>query len=548
MVLLLRLRLRAAWNAVRFGRPMPLLVGAALALGSLALFVAIFLLFAALLTTARVAGEETLHRLIGRTALFLFLFLLAGAVPFVSSTLFAPGDLPLLLASPARPAAVVLARLLDAVVVSSAQFMVIGVPLLVASAQALRLSVAGWLAFVVILLLFLALPALATAALLLTLARIAGLRRVRGVVAVVSAALAVGMCLLMVAEFAGQASRFGRASLDVSLPGAALDLPPPPGWFPSTWATDALIAVGAGRPAKAMPPFVLLLGSVVLCGAACVALGRRVLLGETLLEDDGGGAQAARRSLLDVFLNLLPLAPSMRALLAKDLRYVLRDQVLLSQIGIPIILYLVPFVLAPQALGQGASRADLFALSAGMVATIVFMETSILSLSSVGLEGQAFWIPRAAPVTTATFVRAKFLTAFGVSLALCVPLLLLSCLVFRAPLTWTGASIGGLIVAAAALCGLGVGIAGIFPRFVYENPAHRASLAALVWGFVGATLYVVVAMALLAGAFIAAQHAPERSTALIGGAVGLFGLLSLLTGVAPLVLAVKRLEGYSGEE
>lgn len=108
--LLLNMRWRAARNAVRFARPAHRLLGAALSLGGAALFVVLFLIFAALLSATRATGEETLHRLIARTLLFLFLFLLGGAVPFVASTLFAPGDLPLLLAAPARPLAVVVAR------------------------------------------------------------------------------------------------------------------------------------------------------------------------------------------------------------------------------------------------------------------------------------------------------------------------------------------------------------------------------------------------------------------------------------------------------
>ena len=560
--LLLRLRARSAWNAVRFAKPLHRRVGAVLGLGSLLLFAGIFAAFRVLLAAVAQTGEtDLLHALIGRTFLFLFLFLLAGAVPFVSGALFAPGDLALLLAAPVRPGAVVVARLLDAALVSSAQFVVIGLPLLVASAASVGLVGWGWLAVPFLVLLFLLLPALLTAALLLGVARVVGLRRVRGAVALASALLAVGMCLLMVGEFAGQAGRVGAggiAAISNAAAGGAFRLPAPPSFLPSTWASDALIALASPRPARSFVPFGALLVATLFSGALAVLVGRRVLLGETLLEGDNGGAGGTgKTSALEKGLGRIgTLSPAARALVAKDARYIARDLVLLSQIGIPVILYLVPFVIAGRASGTGAAlgQSEVWGLSAGLVGVIAYMETSILGLSSVGLEGQGFWMVLHAPVGAATFVRAKFVVACGASLALCLPLYLFSCVVFGASAPVTLAGTGVLIVACAALSGLAVGIAGVFPRFVYDNPAHRASLAALIWGFVGATVYVLLAGVVLGGgAWFSLQ--PQWSgprgggASLIWAATGaLFLLLSLLTAVIPLLLARARLDGYAWEE
>lgn len=557
LALLLGQRARAARNAVRFAPRVHRLVGGALGLGGLALFAGIFAAFFVLLLGAREAGNVLLvHALVGRTFLFLFLFLLAGAVPFVSGTLFAPGDLPLLLASPARPGAVVIARLLDAVWVSSAQFIVIGLPLLFASAGALGLAWWGWLVFGLLVALFLLLPALLTAVLLLVLARAAGLRRVRAAVALLSALLAVGMCLLLVSEFAGQTNRIGATGLravTVALSGSAagLDVPPAPPYLPSAWATDALIALASPRPANALAPLGLLLGTTLACGALAAWLGRRVLLGETLLEGEGGTGAAGKtgESAFERLLQRWGLSPAVRALVVKDVRYVGRDLVLLSQIGVPVILYLVPFVIAGQLRrgGAGIGGTELWALSAGLVGVIAYMETSILGLSSIGLEGRGFWTVLHAPVGAEAFVRAKFVVAFGASLLLCVPLLLFSSLVFGIGAGTTLVAAGVLVFACAALCGLSVGIAGLFPRFVYDNPAHRASLAALVWGFVGATLYVVLAgLTIGGGAWLAFQQA-EKSALVRAGTSALFVLLSILTAVVPLLLARSRLDGYAWE-
>lgn len=573
--LLLRLRLRTGWNALRFLSRAHRIVSGLLFVGGIALFALILVLFAVLLGTTRTAAGPALqHSLIERTVLFLFLFLLSGGVPFVSSTLLTAGDLPLLAAAPVRPAAIVAARLVDAILVSSAQFVVIGVPLLIASAWALDLMPGGWLLFVVVLVLFLALPALLVATLLLGLARLLGMRRVRSAVALASAALAVGMCLLTVSEFSRQSS--GASGIaerlrqqttgqtvraEAVLRDAAVAGPEtrPSAWLPSTWVSDILIALsparraGTGIASAAMPLFYLV-GAAVGTGLLCLWLGGPVLVGETLLEGEHSGSgrrgrPPGRQSALDRLLSaFFFLSLPERALIAKDLRYVSRDLVLLSQIGIPVILYLVPFVIAGQIKGSGASTSDLLALSVGIVATIVYMETSILSLSSVGLEGRAYWLAMTAPVSVGRLLRAKWWAAFGVSVALCAPLLISSCLVFGASLRGTALGTLALTVICAALCGLGVGLSALFPRFVYENPAHRASLSALIWGFVGATAYVLLAALFLGGGIVAAAQWPERAASLLWGGVTLFALLSLATGLVPLLWGMGRLAAFAWEE
>lgn len=551
----MRLRWQSGRNAARFARPSHRWVGVGLSLGSALLFAGIGVAFAHLLATVRQENSLLFVSLVERTVFFLFLFLLAGGIPFVSSALLTPGDLSLLACSPLRPVMIVGARLLDAVAVSSGQFVVIGVPLLIAAGWALGLSVSGWVVFVPLLLLFLALPALLVAVLLLALARVVGVRRLRTAVAITSAVLSLLMCLFTVREVSARASgatllaEGGRLSSVAPLP---VDTTPSPAWLPSTWTSDALLALGTEEtrrhPRRAVEGIVLLALLTALATGSCLALGGPVLVGERLLEQDGATRRRSdRRSPLDASLALLPLAPPVRALIAKDLRYVARDLVLLSQIGIPIILYLVPFVLAGQMKGPQGSG-DLLLLSLGIVGTIVYMETSILGLSSIGLEGRAFWLVLVAPVSARRFVRAKFLFAFLTSLAVGAPLYAASCLFFGGG---GKALLVGLLVltlSSAALCGLATGLAGLFPRFVYDNPAHRASLAALIWGFVGASTYVFLAAGFLGGGAFAAQQWPEQTAWFLGGGAAMFALFSAGTAFVPLLAARARLEGYAWEE
>src|SRR5207244_1535126 len=146
------------------------------------------------------ATPNTLNDLVYQICYFLFLFLLAGAVPFVASTLLHAGDYALLSAAPIRPRDVVAAKLLDATVTNSLQFTVIGLPALAACAASLHLGPAGWLLMPAVVALFILLPALMTAFFLLLALSLLGMRRIRGAIAAVNAVMALGVCLTMVTQ------------------------------------------------------------------------------------------------------------------------------------------------------------------------------------------------------------------------------------------------------------------------------------------------------------------------------------------------------------
>src|SRR4029453_6803652 len=102
------------------------------------------------------------------------------------------------------------------------------------------------------------------------------------------------------------------------------------------------------------------------------------------------------------------------ALIVKDFKYLWRDSVLVSQLMMPLILFLVPFMLAFQDTNTPL-RDELFPFAVAMIGFILFMQTSILSLSSVGLESRSFWIVLASPNGGYALLRAKFVMSVVVS-------------------------------------------------------------------------------------------------------------------------------------
>lgn len=541
---LMRLRAQTAWNIVRSLPTHHRVIHTIFGIGAAVVFVLVLVGFAGFLNGARKHDPTLANQLIERVVFMLFLFLFAGGLPFVSGVLLTPGDLSLLAASPLRPPAVVAARLIDATWAASAQFLVIGVPLLLGSGYALGFGLLEWLVYIPLLLLFLMLPALLVALLLLLMARILGIRRVKLAVSITSAILSLLLCLLMVKEFSQRSTVF---STDIAvLTEAARTIPPVPAWIPSSWVADAMIALEAGNYGQVAAGLGLLLLVTGVVFALCVYFGGPLLIGESLLEGDGSGATGQKRGLADIFLSLLPLSPPVRALIAKDARYVARDLVLLSQIGIPLILYFVPYVIGAQLgpTGQG----DIFILSLSIVGMILYMECSIFGLSSIGLEGRGFWLILSAPITMPSLIFAKWFSAVGAALTIVLPLYLISCVAYRAEIRYLTIGLPILILNCCALCGLSVGISGLFPRFVYDNPAHRASVSALIWGFFSATAYLLISGVVLGGSLWASYNWPERGTTffILGGV--LFVILAVGASTIPLLTARARLEGYPWEE
>jgi ABC-2 type transport system permease protein len=291
---------------------------------------------------------------------------------------------------------------------------------------------------------------------------------------------------------------------------------------------------------------------IALLYLACMQWGGRLLSAASLAEETGptqvsiGGGNTVRvhrSGLLAIFSS--PVA----AMIVKDLRYVLRDSVLLSQLGMPVILFFVPFVLAiqHQATRTVASPAEIYPFAASMTGIIVFMQTSIMSLSSIGLESRSFWLVLASPNAGRTVLWAKFVMSTVVSASIGLFLTAASAIVFQASLTVFIVQAGLVVLCSAALCGMGVGISAALPRFVYENPAHRVSAWAMILGFLSTIAYLTFAGVLAAVAWYVAGQMADQAGLIWAVCGGTFVVMSLLAIGVPMAIGARRLEVYQWE-
>jgi ABC-2 type transport system permease protein len=543
-LLLVEARVRSMKNVVRHALDrQPLIAFAFVSLG-IALFTVIFGAFHILLSLASNPAAE--RRLVFEVFYFLFFFLLAGAVPFVASSLLHAADHQLLGAAPIRPRTIVAAKLLDATVTNSLQFTVIGIPAIVACGATLGLGFLGWIALTANVLMFVLLPALITSLLLMLALALFGMQRVRGAIAAVNAILALVVCMTIVIQTSNLQLQHGIQGFGrFRDPNAHASV----FYAPSAWFAQSLLSFSKGDPVQGGLSLLLPLALIAILYATCMIMGDRLLSADALSEEGSVGGSRARRRATKRSQSRSHISPPLAAVILKDFRYVLRDSVLVSQLAMPIILFLVPFALQTQeAFRNLAGQIDLYPFATAMIGIVVFMQTSILSLSSIGLEGRSFWILRCAPNAAWRMLVAKFGLSVMVSGGCGIVMSILGGLMFHAPPMVILVQSCVIVLCAAGLCGMGVGLSAALPRFIYENPAHRVSAWALILGFVTSVVYILAMSGIsIVGYGMATSLAPEYSTAIISGSVVLMLVLTLAAILIPMTVGAQRLQDYQWE-
>lgn len=551
--LLMRTRLLSGRNVVlETWRNRPV-VAMSLCLAGICLFGGMFLGFLFFFRFA--AGVGVLAETIYQAFYYLFLLLFAGAVPFVASTLFQSADYSLLFAAPIPPRTVVAAKLLDATITNSLQFTIIGLPAIVAGAFALRLPAWQWPLVLLLIALFVLLPALLTAlALLLALAGL-GMQRLRGVITLVNVLMGVGVCATFVLEARNLPFKFGGLSGQPAAFQPALhSMSPSAHLLPSAWFASVVVGLAQREPTATIQAVGLLLRILLLCGglfAACMTLGGRLLSNASVGEEHQSSGHIAPTGQDDARQLRRIVSAPIAAILVKDLKYVWRDTMLLSQLSVPLILFLVPYLIGLQnrAMGTSEARSELFPFSAVIITFILFIQTSILSLSLLGMEAQGFWLLLLAPSSRRALLWAKFLISVTLSGGLALVLSLVAGASFGAEPLWMGVEAGIIALCAAGLCGLGVGISAALPRFLHDNPALRVSPWALIVSFFTTTAYMLLTLLCFGFAFLAISSGGAAVSPVPILAIAFIAhlLLTLLVVGISMEIGARRIERYEWE-
>lgn len=548
-LLLMRTRLLSAKNVARDSLQKHPVLSFGLSLLGIGLFLLVYGLFLSLFRFA--ARFDLLLEVCYQVFYLLLLFLFAGAVPFIASTLLQSSEYSLLFHAPVPPRTIIAAKLIDATVVSSLQFTILGIPAIVACATALHLTLLGWLLVPLIILLFVLFPAILTAMGLLILLGILGMRRIRSAITLLNAFMAISVCVIFIIEtqkMPVHLGMLGNSFTSVSLLRTQTSFIPH--IAPSAWFVTLLrsLSVGSGFDGVRAGGSLLWIGFLngVVFGF-CLLLGERLISAASVSEENEGGKRLADAPITSSGGWYRLFSPPIVAIIRKDLLYITRDSILLSQMLMPALLFIVPFLL----MGRGtllSLREELFPFAGGMVIVILFMQSSILSLSSIGIESRSFWQFLASPNRGRQLLWGKFVMSTSISGGVSALLILFTAIVCRIGTLYLLLLPLFAFLCAAGLCGIGVGISASFPRFIYENPAHRVSTWAMILGFFGSVGYLVFTLLLFVGSWFLTSFREGNLVPYIGlGAVCLHVLVTLYIIFIALTIGARRIEKYSWE-
>lgn len=427
-----------------------------------------------------VFGIYLVKKLLSMLLLALFSLLCFSNLVGALSAYFLADDLPLLQSLPLSLRQFHQARFSQTFVTSSSMAGLFGLPVLLAYGIVFHAPPLYYLAMFVYLFAFLMVPTGVGVGLATLLVSVFPARRTRDLIMVVSFVFVVGLLLFL--RFL-QPEKLVNANdfSDMLAFLGQLQSPTAP-WAPSAWGVEVLSTLATGQIGEA--PYYL--GLTVLTGTVSLILSGWIV--EALYPraytraQEGSGSDQITAGWIDALLHLLtrPLPRAMQALVVKDLKSFFRDsqewpQLLMVLALMSIYLYSIKVLPLDGPMITWNVHNFIAFLNLGMVGFVMSAIAVRFLFTSVSVEGRAFWMLQAAPLSPLRFLMAKYVA--GLPLLLGVGLVLVSFSNWMLGTHEVIAVMGTLTVTALALSltGLGVGMGALYPNFKAEHVAKIAS-------------------------------------------------------------------------
>lgn len=259
-------------------------------------------------------------------------------------------------------------------------------------------------------------------------------------------------------------------------------------WLPSWWLTQGLRAAADGRWGDWGA------NTAALWVVAAVVYGALVwLAGLTYFAGYSGAQEGGLRRRVHAYkpLRVSPLLWKESVAFFRDVKH--WSQILLI-VGL-VFVYLFSIRRLP--LDSPDLRSLISFLNIGTAGFVIAALGLRFTFPSISLEGRAWWILKASPLTTAQIMRQKFVFSAFPTAILALVLGAMTNLILRSDRFTATLSIGALLVVALAICAMGVGFGALFPRFTVEN-IHQieSSLGGFVYmaaclSYIGATMSIL---------------------------------------------------------
>jgi ABC-2 type transport system permease protein len=332
---------------------------------------------------------------------------------------------------------------------------------------------------------------------------------------------------------------------------SSLQAPASP-FLPSTWAYDCIHMALTGSLRSSL--FHLALGASFAAALGCLLVRTAAAFYfKGFSKTQTAAARVIRSSgFSDRMLGFLP--GPVRSFAVKEIKTFLRDQTQWTQlflIAALLVIYIYNFDALPLEKSpiQTFYLQNLFAfLNMGLALFVLTAVTARFAYPAVSLEGEAFWLVKAAPLSLRAFLWIKFFIYYVPLLILAEVLIVGTNLLLQVTPFMMALSTVTVFCLVPGIVALGVGLGAAYPDFKAENPTQTVtSFGGLVFMIVSAA-YIGAVILLQAGPvyriFMADLHGRPLSTAIwlwVAAAFGAALVLSILAVILPLRFGFRRL-------
>jgi ABC-2 type transport system permease protein len=507
------------------------------------------------------ADEQIVGLLLGMLFFALGVLLIFSGGLILHASLFAAAETAFLLSKPVRAEEVFAYKFQGAMAFSSWAFVLLGSPVLIAYGLVCHAPWYFYASLPLFFLGFILLPGSIGAVLVLLIVNYVPRRRkeVLAVVLVVLTAVVLWYSYRLLSESRAAASSADPMSESANSLLAGISFARSL-WLPSAWVARGLQAAGRGDLAGTGYYLGLVWSNgLFLYLVAGVVAGRLYRRGFNRLTTGGDLRRKHGGAWLDRLLTrLLPFVhPGTRLLIVKDFRTFRRDPQQWGQVLLFTGLLVLYFTNIRRLFVNDIERiyqSTLTGLNLCTIALLLCTYTGRFIFPMLSLEGRKFWILGLLPLQREQLLWGKFGFSMAGGLALAGPLTLLSDLMLDAPLTAVLLHLLTVVVLAAGLSGLSVGMGACLPNFRESDPSKIAvgfgGTVNLLIGlaFLLATLLLMAApwhLFMLRSAYTpGGEHSPLMLPVVVfAAAVGLVvGAMAVLVPLRAGVRALQKME------
>lgn len=266
-------------------------------------------------------------------------------------------------------------------------------------------------------------------------------------------------------------------------------------WLPSTWGFDTLMAALTRRLQPAL--FNIAILATGTCFLFCIA----VICADLVYFPGMSSSQTSRKILIRTGtkrpLAALFLSRPKAAFVAKEVKSFLRDQTQWSQvflIGALVFIYVYNFKVLPleRAPIKTVYLQNILAfLNMGLAAFVLTAVCGRFAYPAVSLEGDAFWLVRAAPVSISSVLWIKFFV-YAVPMLIVTEILVISTnLLLKVSPLMMAISTATIFFCVPAVVALAIGLGAAYPDFNAENPAQAVTSFGGLLFMILSALYVI---------------------------------------------------------